>query len=245
MTEDSPRRERELLSPPNLSVADLQTQLLAAIEANRRLVEDGRRRQDEAWRGFLTVWQTNRDYLHAVVRRWSGGSTADVEDVLSDVVIRAGQSYAAGPPVENAKAWLSRLAYNRCADMHRRRARELQRGFVMAPPPSEDDEAPQPADEKPTPEAALLNAELGGVLKRALAHLPSAMQGPAMMRLVDGESYEAVAQAFNLSLANARKRIQTARRHLQGSLEAYHAGTATMPRAWSKPTPVDAGRQQG
>lgn len=245
MTEDLSRRGVEFPSPPSLSVADLQTQLLTAMEANRRLVEDGRRRQEEAWRGFLTVWQNNRDYLSAVVRRWSGGSAADVEDVLSDVVVRAGQSYAAGPPVENAKAWLSRLAYNRCADIHRRRARELERGFVTASSSSEDDESPQAADEKPTPEAALLNAELGWFLRRALADLPSPLQGPARMRLVDGESYEAVAQAYNLSLANARKRIQAARRHLQGSLEAYRAGAAVVRRPWSKSTPPDAGRQQG
>lgn len=179
---------------------------------------------------FLNIWQHNRAYLRALAYRWLAGNTADVEDALSDVFCKASRAFdQAQVGIANERAWLSRLLHNTCMDAHRRRRATEQ---VIAPAFEDSDETDAAAElgETASPEDELLNLELRRVLHGALADLPESLRGPAVMRLVEDEPYERIAAAYNISLANARKRIQLARAALRSQLTGYlTAGEA--PRA--------------
>ncbi|MFC7333471.1 RNA polymerase sigma factor [Rhodocista pekingensis] len=178
----------------------------------------------------MNIWQHNRAYLRALAYRWLAGNTADVEDALSDVFCKASRAFdQAQVGIANERAWLSRLLHNTCMDAHRRRRATEQ---VIAPAFEDSDETDAAAElgETASPEDELLNLELRRVLHGALADLPESLRGPAVMRLVEDEPYERIAAAYNISLANARKRIQLARAALRSQLTGYlTAGEA--PRA--------------
>ena len=103
-------------------------------------------------------------------------------------------------------------------DRHRNLAREQPIELADEREQSGDDGQLQ---SHPSSEDLLLNTELGQVLDRALAELPPALRHPAIMRLMNDESYASIAQSLRISQANARKRIQLARQMLQRRLRTY------------------------
>ncbi|MBL4908383.1 MAG: sigma-70 family RNA polymerase sigma factor [Sneathiella sp.] len=144
-------------------------------------------------------------------------SSADAEDALSSATIRAFEKYGAHrSQISNERAWFARLLHNICIDIHRsnkRRSRlsdKVKEIVVIDASESEKIEV--------TPEAELLNSELGSTLVRAINDLPKKLQEPLVMRLVKGEEYDFIAMSLNISNDNARKRVQQARAILRKKL---------------------------
>jgi RNA polymerase sigma-70 factor (ECF subfamily) len=183
-------------------------------------------RQGAARTRFLRLWREHRDHLQALGRRWLAGNPVEAEDALADVFCKACASYGTnGVVIADERAWLSRMLHNRCMDAHRRR-RAAVKIFQETSP---EDEGAGGATARVgltaiSPEEELLNAELGRIIHAALAELPDSLRGPIIMRLVHDEPYGKVAQAYDISMANARKRIQQARALLRARLSGYMRG---------------------
>ena len=72
---------------------------------------------------FWKLWQDNQDYLYRCCRKWMGNPT-DAEDALSRAMLKAWEKAREGTDdIKNFKAWLTKLTYNLCADIHRERNR--------------------------------------------------------------------------------------------------------------------------
>lgn len=123
--------------------------------------------------------------------------------------------------VTDPSAWLSRLTYNVCMDLHRERRRELEARYqvrVGAAPETERFVLPRtPA----SPERRVLHKELGLVLERGVRELPHRLREAVELRLVQGRSYSLVARRLAITEANARKRVQEGRDRLRSRLESY------------------------
>ncbi|MGA7672128.1 MAG: sigma-70 family RNA polymerase sigma factor [Nitrolancea sp.] len=139
------------------------------------------------------------------------------EDVTQDAFLRAYSSlaqYSGG----SFRAWLTRIATNRCYDVlrtsHRRPAESLdERPFEEQPHWSLE---PLPDD----PERLAIHAELGHRLERALDLLPEEQRLVVFLYDVHGYDYEEIAQISNISLGTVKSRLSRARARLRDLLNA-------------------------
>ncbi|MEP3246638.1 MAG: RNA polymerase sigma factor [Sneathiella sp.] len=168
-------------------------------------------------KAFWIAWNTHREYLRRLSLVWMNISASDAEDALSDATIRAFEKYADNASqITNERAWFARLLHNICIDIHRSNKRRSKLSDKVKEIVTIDTSAVETVEL--TPEAELLNTELGRSLIVAINDLPEKMQQPLVMRLVKGESYDDIGEALGITNDNARKRVQQARAALRRKL---------------------------
>lgn len=169
---------------------------------------------------FWVAWNSHRDYLLRLSMMWMNISRMDAEDALSDATIRAYEKYRIHvDQINNERAWFARLLHNICIDRHRSNKRRFQLGEKVKEVNNIDQVSVEVIDM--TPEAELLNSELGKKLQKAVGGLPIKLRDPLVMRLVHGDDYEHIAGVMGISNDNARKRVQQARSILRRELVEF------------------------
>jgi len=76
-------------------------------------------------------------------------------------------------------------------------------------------------DEKPLPDANLVDTEQRRVVKRAISTLPEKYRAPLVLRDVEGKSYEEIAQILQTSEGTVKSRINRARNFLRDKMRHY------------------------
>jgi RNA polymerase sigma-70 factor (ECF subfamily) len=144
---------------------------------------------------------------------------ADAEDALQDAYLAAYQSLGAFRGEASLATWLSRVVANQCLARLRRQQRRDNIVPMVAMGGADEQEVPaMPADDKDTPDRALVRAELRAVLERKLDELPEAFRTVFMLRSVEELSVEETARALDLPEATVRSRHFRARSMLRESL---------------------------
>src|SRR3954447_22511998 len=116
--------EASALHAPSLTRLPLGAPLLR-LRSDEQLLALFRAGSDEA---FGAIHERYRQRLFAYVRQMlSAGARQDAEDVMQDVFVRAYGALRADGREINLRAWLYRVAHNRCIDHLRR----------PTPPPAE------------------------------------------------------------------------------------------------------------
>ena len=90
---------------------------LLRLRSDEQLVRLFRGGSDDA---FRVIHDRYRTRLFAYARQMLGGSRADAEDALQDVFVRAYGALRANDRDVSLRAWLYRIAHNRCIDELRR-----------------------------------------------------------------------------------------------------------------------------
>lgn len=146
------------------------------------------------------------------VYRLAIGSTGDADEALDITQETFAAAFAALARYDGAlsfRAWIARIALNKCRDRARRRA---VRGFFTFARPI-DDATDIPAPE-PTPEQALhAQRELARVT-RAVATLPAHLRDVLLLRAVEGVSQAEVAQILGITGKAVETRLHRARAKL-------------------------------
>ena len=144
---------------------------------------------------------------------------ADAEEAVQDAYLAAYQSMGAVRGEASLATWLSRVVVNQCLARLRRQARRDNIvPMVSMGGPDEQEVPAMPADDKDTPDRALVRAELRSVLERKLDELPESFRTVFMLRSVEELSVEETAQVLNLPEATVRSRHFRARSMLRESL---------------------------
>ncbi|MBL0424454.1 RNA polymerase sigma factor [Ramlibacter alkalitolerans] len=144
---------------------------------------------------------------------------ADAEDAVQDAYLAAYQAMGTFRGEASLATWLSRVVVNQCLARMRRQARRDNIIPMVSMGGPDEQEAPvMPADEKDTPDRALLRAELRAVLERKLDELPESFRTVFVLRSVEELSVEETAQTLNLPEATVRSRHFRARSMLRESL---------------------------
>ena len=82
-----------------------------------KTISDGTKEREKL---FWQQWGQHRDYLYHCCLKWMRGNAIDAEEVLSQAMLKAIEKLRQGSHiVTNFKAWLTRLTYNLCMDIHR------------------------------------------------------------------------------------------------------------------------------
>jgi RNA polymerase sigma factor (sigma-70 family) len=154
----------------------------------------------------------------------------DAEDLLQDVLIEFVEEYRLMRPIEQAGAWLYRVARNRMTDWFRRRStrRRVEAG---APAELEDerweDLLPAPED---GPESRFARAVLIEEIEAALDELPDEQRQAFIAHEFEGRSFRELAEELGIGVNTLLARKHYAVRHLKQRLAAIHEEFLENPR---------------
>lgn len=165
---------------------------------------------------FWPLWIAQRDILLRQCLRLMSGNMDDAQDALSEAMIKASVKFEDSmDEIRNHRAWLSRIVHNACIDLHRQNRRKAD--YNEETHSKEDNVLPGISrQEEATPEQNALTGETFSNLERALTDLPEKLRRPLLMRCVQDQSYDEIAENLGLSNCAVRKRVQLARDHLKG-----------------------------
>jgi len=169
-----------------------------------------------------------RGRLLAYIRRWIADA-AEAEDILQEALYELVLAYRMLQPVEQAGAWLARVARNRIIDRFRRGER-FPAGETHA---DADDAAPgglaellPAADDGP--EAAAMRELLLAEIETALAELPAEQREVFVAQELEGVSFRELAQrtgvSINTLLSRKRYAVRLLRTRLQAAWDEWLSG---------------------
>ena len=170
-------------------------------------------------RDLSATVRRERGRLLAYIRRWITDA-AEAEDILQESFYELVLAYRMMQPVEQAGAWLARVARNRIIDRFRRKGARSQPSSR-----AEEDAAGAgltellPAAES-GPEAAVMRAILLAEIEAALAELSPEQREVFIAQEFDGVSFRELAQRSGVSINTLLSRKRYAVRHLRERLQA-------------------------
>ncbi len=157
--------------------------------------------------GLDALYARYAPYVAAIATRILGRQ-AEVEDVVQEVFSLAVGGLRRREDHREIKSWLATVTVRR--SVHQLRLRSFWSAFDLADEPSYDMLADPASDPR--------ERELIGDVYRALDRLPPRQRVPWVLRHVEGQSLEQVAETCGCSLATVKRRIGAAhdriRKHL-------------------------------
>jgi RNA polymerase sigma factor (sigma-70 family) len=147
----------------------------------------------------------------------------DAEDILQDVFSEFVEAYRLMKPIEQAGAWLFRVARNRIIDRFRRKRPEVLASDLQATNENEplmlEELLPSPDG---GPEAAYARALLMEEIESALDELPEEQLEVFLAHELEGRSFKEIAAETGVSVNTLLSRKRYAVLHLRKRLEAIH-----------------------
>lgn len=169
--------------------------------------------------------RTQRKRLLAFIRRRIPNE-AEAEDVLQDVFAELVESYRLLKPVEQAAAWLFRVARNKITDLYRRKkTTSLEDEFLPTGLGDEEsslllaDILPAPDD---APENRLLRETLMEALSDALAELPAAQREVFIWHELEEKTFREMEEETGVPLKTLISRKHYAVQHLRKRLQKLY-----------------------
>ena len=178
---------------------------LLRLRSDEQLVKLFRQGNEDA---FRAIHDRYRARLFAYTRQMLSGSRQDAEDALQDVFVRAYGALRADDREVSLRAWLYRVAHNRCID-------ELRR---PAPPPPEVFEQIRPPAADPIAETE--QKESLRRLVEDVRRLPEQQRSALLMREIVGMSYVDLAAALDVTVPAVKSLLVRARMGLAQAAEA-------------------------
>ncbi|MEW6211699.1 MAG: sigma-70 family RNA polymerase sigma factor, partial [Acidobacteriota bacterium] len=170
---------------------------------------------------FWPLWEQHKKHLYTICLNQMKGMHNDAEDALSEAMLKAlNQLPRYACDIENCKAWLTRMTYNLCKDVHKR-----SKKLVVEEIRDEIKSQPFHANrDGESPEDAILRREVEKYILHAVNNLPAALRDLFILRAIQERTYPELAERFAISVENARKRMQKARGMLQKEIALYFSG---------------------
>jgi RNA polymerase sigma factor (sigma-70 family) len=172
-------------------------------------------------REITATVQRERGRLLQFIRRRIDDA-AEAEDVLQDTLYELVAAYRMRQPVQQAGAWLARVARNRIIDRFRGKRPELLADQSSARGENDEDGAFEdllPAAED-GPESAVMRELLLEEIEAALAELPREQREVFLAHEIDGLSFKELAARSGVSVNTLLSRKRYAVLHLQERLRA-------------------------
>ena len=184
------------------------------LRSDEQLVAMFRAGSDDA---FRAIHDRYRVRLLAYARQMLRGVHGDAEDALQDVFLRAYGSLRGNNRPIALRAWLYRIAHNRCID-ELRRPRPLPSELAADAEP-----AFGPPGEASEPPAALERSTALARLVADVQTLPGQQRSALLMRELQGLTYEELAGALGVSVPAVKSLLLRARAGLVDAATAREA----------------------
>jgi RNA polymerase sigma factor (sigma-70 family) len=162
---------------------------------------------------FAVIMARHREPLYRLIRA-SIGDSGDALDLVQETFVAAHMALKKYDQARGLRAWLARIAINKCRDWARRRT--VRKVFFRAAPL--DDAAYAIAGDEPDAlETVSQRQELRRV-ERVIAELPFALKEPLLLRTIDGMSQAETAATLGISEKAVETRVRRARAQLSAQL---------------------------
>lgn len=158
------------------------------------------------------------------IARGIATSDAEAEDVVQETYLKAFTHLDKFRGDAQLSTWITRIAIN-TARMQNRRVRPHEEYDSVAEDQHNTNSILSfPGQDSDHPEAALGRAQMRGILEDAVAHLPSDLRLPFLMREAENMSVLAIAHDLSLNPITVKTRLFRARRRLRTTLESRIQG---------------------
>lgn len=162
-------------------------------------------------RAFTDLMRLHKEAIYQFVRRYVGDAD-EAYDLVQETFVAAWTALSTFDSARSIRAWLRRIALNKCRDWSRRRM--VRRFFFAAAPiDAEGGEVAAPASDA-SPENERLLAELD----RQIAMLPDTLKEPLLLTQFEGLSHKDAAQILNTSAKAIEMRVYRARARLAAAM---------------------------
>ena len=197
-------------APPTRSVSARLPRMslsgpLLRLRSDDQLVALFRAGEEEA---FAVIHDRYRQRLLAYARQMLPGSPQDAEDAMQDVFLRAYDALRSSARPVALRAWLYRIAHNRCIDQMRRPQVPVDALADVLRPPLQD----PPAEAQQREDLRQLVRDVGA--------LPDQQRSALLMRELEGLSYADTATALGVTLPAVKSLLVRARMGLVQASEA-------------------------
>jgi RNA polymerase sigma factor (sigma-70 family) len=174
-----------------------------------------------------------RSRLLAFIRRRIPDNE-DAEDILQDVFFELTEMYRMLRPIEQATAWLFRVARNKITDRARKKKPELlEDALYRSAEPDGDDDPLMLADILPdlgaSPEDELLRNTILEALSEALDELPDEQRAVFVAHELEGKSFKEISFDTGLSVNTLLSRKRYAVLYLRAQLRDLYSDLADEP----------------
>jgi RNA polymerase sigma factor (sigma-70 family) len=180
------------------------------------------RTQGEQNRRITETVEREQARLRSFIRR-RVADRGDAEDILQEVFAELVEAYRLMQPIEQAGAWLFRVARNRIIDRFRKLRPGSLQDSVTADADGEtlalEDLLPSP---DAGPDAAYARKILIAELEEAIEELPREQREVFIANEIDGRSFKELAQETGVSMNTLLSRKRYAVLHLRRRLQAIH-----------------------
>ncbi|MGC4252194.1 MAG: RNA polymerase sigma factor [Sphingobium sp.] len=163
--------------------------------------------------GFAALMDAHREGVFRVVRGYIGND-ADALDVTQEAFVAAFLALGRYDPARPFRAWVLRIALNKCHDWTRRRA--VRRLFTFSLP---IEEATAVADPQHDPEQALASRGEVARIHVAIAALPASLKEPLVLCAIEGIAQNQAAEILGISRKAVETRLARARKKLSYLVE--------------------------
>lgn len=161
---------------------------------------------------FWPLWEVHSHRLYAICLREMSRNYADAEDALTQAMLKALQKLPVfAAKIKHPGAWLTRLTYNVCKDIHRSRTRRQVVAFAFAST-SEFFQIPAPPEFSTDHYSSVALEEDP---ESMIDYLPARLRDVFAMRFIQELSYKEISIRLALTQVTVRKRIQHARATLR------------------------------
>ncbi len=144
----------------------------------------------------------------------------DAEDILQDVFYELTETYALLKPIENAGAWLFRVARNRITDLFRKKRPEsLEDAVAGGEGLTLEELLPSP---DAGPDAAYARSVLLEEIEDALGELPEEQRQVFVAHEIEGRSFKEIAAETGVSVNTLLSRKRYAVLHLRERLQEIY-----------------------
>lgn len=194
----------------------------------RQLIEDLKQLRDEAFDRFLDRYG---DRLYRFASRMCRNEE-DARDVVQETLMALFRSLKTYRGEGRFQTWLFTIASNACRKMKRRGKFDPDEEISLdqfLPGDRESARVLDLADGSPTPEAALLDAELKAIVEAAIAHLPPKYRIVLVLRDIEQFSTDEVAHILGLTPEAVKSRLHRARLSVRQRLMSYWQGRRARP----------------
>jgi RNA polymerase sigma factor CnrH len=157
---------------------------------------------------FAELIRRHRDAIYRLIRGYTGNSE-DAVDLLQEALISAYKALDVYDGARPFRAWLSRIAINKCRDWSRRRA--VRRFLFMTGPSAEAEQVPDPL---PGADETAAGREELERLWEEIARLPRNLKEPLILRTIEGLTQAETAGVLGISEKAVETRLYRARQKL-------------------------------
>lgn len=203
--------------------------------------EFGESTKEEA--AFLELWHRHGKSLMHSCRVWMSFHQTDAEEAFARARMEIYLQFPRyGSRLRDPAAWMRRVTYNICMDLHRERDRRREQALEVLDTTTTPVHGLSTKTDK-DPEQQSLGNELRTVLQQAIAALPERLRDVVVLR-TQSLGHRQVAERLAITEATSRKRMQQARAILRRRLERYRKGEVELEASSALPLSLPPRRRR-